>query len=127
MRGAVACEPGDGRVPERTAKFVEQPGLANASLSHDAHGLPVSRLHAGQTLVQLRQLALASDEGGQPAFGIDLQAAAPTLPAGDLINDNRLVLAFDVDWPQRIRLDISLNEAIGRIGDQNRSRLGHGL
>ncbi len=127
MGRAMAGEPSDGCVSMRAAKFVEQTGFADTGFTDNADHLPMARLHPGEILAQHRQFALAPHQGGQSAFGIDLQAAAPPLATGHSVDCNRLELPADLDLSQPLRMNIILDQTVGYFGDQNGARLGHGL
>jgi len=77
--------------------------------------------------MQQGELALASHQRSQPPLDAHFQAAASALAPDHPVHQHRFAAPFDLHWSQQLAADIALDQPMGRVGDQNRPRLGQAL
>jgi hypothetical protein len=117
-RAAFEDQPAVGAV--RLRELPEQPRFPHPGLAHDGDGLPVPGDSALERLCQLLQLTRAPDKAGQASGRRRLEARPHGPHSAHLIGLHRLAQSFNVDWPQRFDLQVTLGQAQGLGCHQDR-------
>ena len=109
---------------EAPAEFEGKAGLSDPRVSHEENDLPVAPLGLFKTLGEKSELALSADEGREPALGSHLETR-PVCPSGDdFPGGDRFSLSFDGNRAKRAGEEVSVDQAVGGLGDDYPLRLG---
>jgi hypothetical protein len=127
VRHAVAFEPRHGLALQGFAQFVQQARLPHPRLAHDPYHLAATRSDARQALVQHRQVPFTSHQFGQAPIDAHFQTGSPATAAQHAIDAYRLPPAFDRHRSQPLGSDVSFDQPVGGLGNQDRPGLGHTL
>jgi hypothetical protein len=108
----------------RAGELPEQAGLADSGLADHRDDLAVPGLRFLHGLVELLDLAVASDEAGEPARGGSVQPRADRSRPDDLVDLDRFGKALHRNGPSRRDLDVPLGELQSHRRQQDRARRG---
>ena len=118
-RGALQGQP--RAHPGAVGQLVEQPRLAHTRIADQGDDLALSGRGQLARPLQRRQLALAADEGREPAPGCRLETRARRADARQIERLDRLRQALHRHLPQGPQVQEAFGEAGGRRGQPDRS------
>ena len=124
VRKAPALDPGNALVGELTVELGNEPGLADARVADYANRSAVSVSDPPQKIVQARKFAVSADKGGSANRCDLVERGASMRNAEQAVSDDRLILAFEAEWSDRIDAGIALSQQPGCFADQHGARLG---
>jgi len=103
-------------------KLIQQPGFAGPGLAYDPDHVPMAACHLAQHIVQNRVLPFAADKPAQDT-GLEL-AHGYTLGLNTEHLKGQGRSAGEGDGPARLEAHLTPHLSGGRVGDEDRVRLG---
>ena len=124
IRDARSLELEDALPVQAAQELVDQPRLADAGLAdqHDDRAVAIGGLPVpgGEPY----ELAIASDQGGQPTLPRDLQPCPPRELRGHGPHPDRLVLSLDLELAEVVEVEIAVGQAMRVRAERDLPGLG---
>ena len=122
VRQAPALEDREALAHEPPPELARQAGLAHSRLADDPHHLPAALAHLVEQVVEGGELALPTDEGGEPRPAGLPQGGAPAPVTDDPVRVDRDLDPAQLHRAERLGADVAADHVGGRLADEDLAR-----